>query len=315
MTAAILPFARSHDIERYQSVAADEAVLVAHSESQRLAIVQRHAPALFGLRSELNRVDDALSDRADTYARLLARSGDICETRWAPPFAPWLYWVVMMAMLLLEIPVNAAAIDLLRLPEAESYMLAAFFALANMVAAKYTARTIRQWTPDAMPVRSVAVAAVANIALLFGLLALADMRAEAADGAGSPLTFLVLQLMFYTIALLAAFWQTAPCADTELDGRQLQRAERAFRLCWQQRSRLAIKHNVVLAQIQAQMRREEHACARRVAMLRARRWAEDAADPLLEPITQANFQPIDLGEPVDHHPVSIEDVVPVRRIR
>lgn len=313
MTASILPFVRSFGVERHQSVTAEEAALVAQTEARRLAIVNRHARTLFGTRSELNRVDDILSDRAETYARSVARFGALGGVAWTPPFAPWLYWVAMLLMLVLEIPVNAAAIDLLRLPEVESVMLATFFAIANIVAAKYTGRALRQWSPDHAPVRTIAIAVIANISLLAGLFALARMRAEAVDGAGSPWAFLVLQLMFYAIALFAAYMQTSPIAEAEQDAAQLRRVERQLRRAWTQRARLARVHNVSLARIQLQVRRAEHECARRVAELRARRWPDVPGATPLEPITTANFQPLDLGEPVDHHPVSIDVLVPARR--
>lgn len=314
MTASILPFGRSSDIERHQSVAAEEAALIAAAETRRLALVRRASPTLFGLRSELNRIDDVLCDRANTCSRLLARSGHIGEDRWSPPFAPWVFWLVMGFLLILEIPVNAAAIDLLRLPVAESYMLATFFALGNLIGAKYSGRAIRQWSADMMPVRTCAVAALANMALLGGLLALALLRSDAADGVGGPWAFLALQLMFYAIALLASFLQTPRSAEAEQDELRFRRAERAFRSCWAKRSHIARRHNVVLSQVQASVRRVEHDCARRISLLRARRWVADGDEQCSEPITQANFEPLDLGEPVDHHPVRIEMVVPPRKL-
>lgn len=314
MTASILPFARFAGVERFQSVAAEEAVLVAQTEAQRLVVVERYAPKIFGMRSELNRVDDVLADRADSYARLLHRCGGIGNVAWIPPFAPWIYWTAMLVMVILEIPVNAAAIDLLRLPVAESHMFATFVALANLVAAKFTARAVRQWDVDQAPARSLAIAAIANAALLAGLLALAWMRADAVAGVGSPLAFLALQLMFYTVALLASYFQTPPSAETEQDSAQLRRAEHQLRQTWKERARLARYHNIALARIQSKVRRLEHDCARRIAHCRSRCWAGSPDAEPLEPITQANFQPLELGEPVDHHPVCIDAVVAAHRL-
>lgn len=312
MTADILTFTPDPETDRCQPMAPEEAAMVATAEGMRMRAVRRAAPRLFGLRSEINRLDAILRDRSEAHARLSAYASDAGRDGWAPPFPPLFYWVFISAMLVLEVPVNAAALDLLRLPALESVMLALFMALANLLAAKYSGRVLRQWNGLREQWRSLGLVAIVNVTLLLALGMTAHLRAEASGHPGSTLSFLALQLLFYAVALIASCLHTPPCAVAEQEHRLLQRAARSVERAWTARARVARRHNVALERLQAELRAIEQACARRVFERRARLARGPGQVPAFfrEPVTAANFQPLDLGRPVDLEPQPLGAVAP-----
>ncbi|WP_448585420.1 hypothetical protein [Thermaurantiacus sp.] len=214
------------------------------------------------------------------------------------------FWTSILVMLALEVPVNAAALDVLRLPALESVMLALFLALANLLAAKYSGRVLRQWVNLRHGRRDLILAGAVNLILLLALATMAHLRARASDQSEATLAFLAMQLLFYAVTLLASFLHTNPSAEAEQEQRLLARSARALGRALRRRARAVRRHNVALERLRAGIRKVERDCARRIFERRARLSRGPVPPPawFREPITAANFEPIDLGQPVALHP-------------
>lgn len=279
MTADILTVTPDAETDRCQPMAPEEAAMVATAEGMRMRAVRRAAPRPLGLRSEINRLDAILRDRSEAHARLSAHASDAGRDGRAPPFPPPFYRAFIGAVLVLEVPVNAAALDVLRLPALESVMLALFIAFANLLAAKYSGRVLRQWNGLLEQWRSLGLVAIVHLTLLLALGMTAHLWAEASGHPAFTLAFLALQLLFYALALIASYLHTPPCAVAEQEHRLLQRSARSVEHAWKARARLARGSRRVPAFFQ-------------------------------EPITAASFQPIHLGRPVDLDPQPLGAVAP-----
>ncbi|MFN3371033.1 MAG: hypothetical protein ACK4Z0_05850 [Sphingomonadaceae bacterium] len=302
MTADILTLASGATGERI-ALSPAEAELLARAETARFRAVERGAPMLASLKARIDRLDSAIADRAETVRRLRTYASSTGLDGWAPPIPGWIFWPVMLVMLLLEIPVNAAALDLLRLPVLESYMLAGFFAIASLLGAKSTARAIRQWRAEDHGRRDLIVAIAVNAVLLVGLALMARLRAEASGEGAATLAFLALQLLFYAVAFVLAWLNTCPDAEAEQEMKRLRHAERALGRAARARTRLVARHNAGLQRLEARLGTIEQDCARRIHRLRARAARGGIAVAQLQPIDPSTFQRLGLGQPIRPEPI------------
>lgn len=295
-------------IAGHQRVSPWEAARLAEAQAQRMAEVGAAAPALFAVRSEINRLDDRIRELVEERTLAWRALRDTGARAFVPPFAPFVFWLLIGLMLLLEVPVNAAALDFLRLPQLESWMLALFFGLANLVAAKTTARALRQGARLRGQHAEWAIAAAMNLVLLIAVWHVAELRSSALDGAATASAFVALQLLFYVAALFLSFQQTDPSPAAEQATRHLQRVSRALDGAWRRRARLAGRHNVALERLRARLHAIEHECLRALALHRETSASEGggaAPDWHAEPLSSALFEPLDFGEPLDEHPAPI----------
>lgn len=303
-------------ISGHQCVAPAEAARIAAAEVERMEAVEAASNGLFAIRSEINRLDARIRECLHEHDLLRRR---LCETGarpHVPPFAPWLFWTLIGLMLVLEVPVNAAALDFLRLPALESYMLALFFGLANLLAAKTTARHLRQTPLRRSRTGEWLVVALANGVLLLAVWHVAELRSQSIEGSATASAFVALQLLFYLVAMALSLQQTDPVPAAEQAAGQLARARAELDRNWRRRARLAGRHNVALEQLRARLFAIEQSCLSAMAAARqaqAETCEGSAPEWMADPLSTALFVTIDLGEPLDEQPQTIGALVDAAR--
>lgn len=282
-----------------------EAERLARAEAERMAVVRASGPRLLALRARLARCDEGLVDLLDQRARARRRLFDENLQPFSPPFAPWVFWTVMLLMLVFEVPLNKAALDMLRLPELEAWMLAFSFGLTNLFAAKATGRALRQ-ACRGDGIREWVLAGVVNTVLVGAIACVAVQRARD-SGAGDELwAFLALQLLFYGVALFLAFQQTNPDRQAEQAYRHLARLEAALARVDRERARVAAAHDEVLIAGGAAVAGIEQQALADIARRRARLAAELGPDcpDWPTPLGPDLFPPLDLGRPAGPAPTA-----------
>lgn len=311
-TAEIIPFGNAAAAPPLQRVAPYEAKLIARTEQWRVAVAGRAGPMLHALRSQLNQIDHDLQRRLSDLLRIETQIEAGQLHRFMPPFSRRAYTVLISAMLLLELPVNKAALDFLRLPKLESYALALFFALVNFVAAKCSARVFRQEPFDRPGWRSWAIAAATNLALLVTIFLVGQLRSLESHQASSAMTFFSLQLAFYVATLFLSFQVIAPSREAE----QLNRRRDALRTevngLWNRRAHIAKTHNEKLEKARLRLIDLEADAQERVAEYRDgnRRARTDAAPSWFRHSIGSNvWRSLDLGHPVDEHPAAMGELI------
>lgn len=309
-TAEIIPFGKS--AAAVQRVAPYEAKLIARTEQWRVAVAERVGPTLHGFRARLNEIDHNLHRRLREVLRLETEIEAGGLNRFMPPFSKRAYRLLIGAMLLLELPVNKAALDFLRLPWLESYALALFFALVNFVAAKCSARVFRQEPFGEQGWRSWAMAATTNLALLVTIFLVGQLRSLEAHQASSAMTFFSLQLAFYVATLFLSFQVIPPSSQAEQLNRRRDAAKAEMTGLWSQRVQIAKAHNHDLERARLRLIDLEADAQERVAEYRdsnTRFRTEPAPSWFRHSIGAQIWRPLQLGHPVDEHPATIGDLI------
>lgn len=316
-SADIISLATPSRVTGFQPVAAYEAGLIEEANQERLKLGERVGPRLAAMHAHINRLDFKLAGYASDLAharRELAQSG-IGEF-----FAP-LNWVgfhlLTLLLICLETPVNKAALDFLRLQEWESYFLAVFFGLLNLLAAETSARVLRQnaWADKAW--RSWTVAFAANAMLLAALWYVSELRGTMASGSSGPavdssFTFFALQLFCYVAVLLGSFLQINPSFKGEQLGKRIARLEKELGRVWGPRAQIAERYNLALTKANFELQSIIHDCLKKIAQFRdasMHRLKDSAPSYFHQAVASQAFLPIHLGVPIDEHPATIGQVV------
>lgn len=307
MKESVIPFRPSGGLR----VAPFELRLIAKTNENRVQIAERVKPRLHGLRGQLNEFDHELSVKE---GEVLDYENDIEGSEMPPFVSPFGWWpkALIPVMLALELPVNKAALDFLRLPQFESYALATFFALVNFTAAKSTARVIRQEPFSGRSWRAWAIAGVANVALLYMIYKVAELRSLGIGLSGSSWTFFALQLAFYLATLFLSFLTIAPSAEAEQLDLRLIGARAARRRLWHKRVKVAKVYNREREAAWLKIAKEEESGLADVAEYRdCNLRARDDAGPswFSSPIPPSVWRPINMGEPVDEQPAAIRAII------
>lgn len=292
-----------------------EANLVAQAAQARLGIARAAATRLATLRASLNRLDDRIASTGAELARLRREAQDAGDRPWQPPIPPVLLWLAIALIFIGEMAIAKAAFDFLEQPELESWLMAGSFALLLLLAAKTTARVVRQhlWAHGRWP--ELIFAAVANAVILWLLLEVAGLRALLSEGGASSMANTLLQLGLYVAVGFVSLLQVPPCPQAEQRLARIARLDRRLHGAphglWPRRARLADRHNAALADAEARIREAEEDCAVRVYQYRdanARARSDAAPAWFRTPLPAGVFEPIDLGRPVDPHPLPIDRV-------
>ena len=193
--------------------------------------------------------------------------------------------------------------------------LGVFNRIFSELAAKTTARVVRQhlWAHGRWP--EVAFAVLANGLLVWLLFEVAELRALLSGGGASSMANTLLQLGLYVTVAFVSLLQIPPCPVAEQRLARIGRLERKLHGegtgLWPRRARLADRHNQALADAEARIREAEEDCAERIYQYRDAnaRARTDAAPPWFRNgIPASLFEPLDLGQPVDPPPASIDRV-------
>lgn len=307
MTDSVVPFRPSSGL----LVAPLELRLIAEINQSRVGIAEQAVPQLHGLRARLNEVQHELGIKAGEVIDIQHEIVGSEVPQFVSPFG-WWPKVLIPVMLILELPVNKAALDFLRLPQFESYALAIFFALVNFAAAKSTARVIRQEPFSLSNVRPWAIAFITNLALLYMIFRVAELRSLEASLTTASWTFFALQLAFYLATLFLSYLTIAPSAEDEQLSLRLTKGRAALRSNWRKHAKVAKVYNRLRETTLLRIAKQEEAGLADVAEYRDHNLrARSDAGPswFSSPIPRTVWRPIDIGEPVDEHPEAIRALI------
>jgi len=299
-------------ITGFQPVGPYEARQLARAEQRRIRAAKARMAMLKGLHATVNRLDHSIrhheSELATTRDKI--RDGDAREHR--SEFNGRVYWALIAALLLLEVPLNMAALDFLRRPQIESLGMALFIGAVTALAAKFTGRVLRQkaWSDRAF--RDWGLAVVFNLAFALAIWKVAELRGQLAGNASAGVTVLALQFVGYAAMVGFTFAHVDPDGTreqlTRLEAVQQQRLDSL----WRERGRIADAYNKALADAQLSLAEIEHDAVERLMEYRdhnMHRRTETAPDYFRRPVTRALFHPIDFGAPLDAHPREIGEVI------
>lgn len=308
----VVDFWRYH-VNGHQAVAPYEWNVIEGTNQRRLRVAEQAGAGLAQGRSEINRIDHALAQFSGELDRARTALRSEGEDEYQAPHGSRYYIAMLSLLALLEIPVNASALDFLRLLAWESYMLAGFLSITNLIIARGSARILRQSAKNSW--RDWTMFGVTNLALFLALYGVGQLRGDLissqtgqVSGIGIGMTFFLLQVIFYLGAGLLSYFQTPPVVVVEQLAKRISNLRTKLNERWRIRAEMAARYNVILHRAQKSMETMEHDCFQRIAQYRdGNMFGRTTATPkfMTIPITTAVFVPIVLGEFVDEHPASV----------
>jgi hypothetical protein len=294
---------------------------------KRLSKAAECKEKLEALIPEINRMDTKIAEIAGELYRKNEKFKELGEpNHHKPPINPIVFGLVMWIIApFLEMPLNAASLDFLKLPEAESFMLSAFFAIINVFGAKSSARVLRQaelkWELDWHILKVWLVFACFNVAFLLVISDLGNLRGMLAQAnsqlnASSGQMFFHLQAVFYVAGIFISFQQINPSEVYEQLHHRIESLRRQRHKDWARRVHLAQKYNKTLEIGECDIKRLERWCLSCLFEYRdGNMFSRDTSPPLYwqQPLSDDIFFPIDLGSKIDPNPDSIDAVLQADR--
>lgn len=293
----------------YQPVGPTNARYIARAEQERMREAKSARGTLAGLHATVNQLDESLKHLASVLAATRAKIGALDAHEFRPELKPRTYRLLTVGLVALEVPLNKLALDFLRLPEVDSYIIAFFIALTTALAAKFTGRVLRQ---KAWRERDWCLLLLYNVVFALAIWKIAELRGELAGNASAGVTVAVLQASAYLAVVALSFAHVDPDGRREQLTRLATVQDQRLQAHWDRRCRLANRYNTILAAAQHALAEIEHDCIERMLEHQEfnTRWrSEPAPEYFRRPLTRQLFEPIDLGEPLDAHPREIGEVI------
>jgi hypothetical protein len=305
-------FAPDRKVVDHHTVAPMEASFVAQAEQRRLSLAEPVAEQLAGLRSRVNKLDNAIESEARELNAAHERVNAHDQRRYEPEFATRTYWLSMLLLVAIEIPLNAAALDFARLAVWETFVVAAGFGLLNFFGAKAVARVVRQkgWSDRAW--RDWSIAACVVIALGFALVQFAQLRQLDPVLGGSARAFLALQVTFFVTVAAVTYFHIDSDAEREQLHRRIASGKRRLNADWQQRAGLAKQYNARRARIELALDAIIHDTHDRIAQYRCGNLLRrpDAGPVWMSrAIPHGVFRAIELPPLIDEEPKAIREII------
>lgn len=232
-----------------------------------------------------------------------------------PIVSPRWYWTLLMGAAALESPVNRHALSFLGMPDGETWAVAGFVSVLNVVAASYFGKRLRQVA--ARPGRDGVVLGAVAAVCAFSMTVLAGLRADhivytaAAEGLPtsdwSMAALLGLQALFFVVGGALSFAMVP--ADERLQRVLADKSglRRRIDTLLQQRAALAARHDRLWLDADRLVRMARAKCQ----LLAAEYWDENSGSRRSAPMPSWAHEPLhpDVFEPVDLGP-RLVDVAP-----
>lgn len=299
----------------FQIVGPREARYIKRAEQRRARIMKAAKVKMARLRAEVVRLDRAISRASADLEACHAQARDEDRRPYQAPFSRNFYALVVAILVALETPLTKSALDHLRSSEQESWAIALFLASMNFLAAKMTARCLRQngWADRAW--RDWGIAAALNVVLVGALWQLGALRSLAsAEQASGPivdagLALFTFQATAYLAVLLLSFYQTDPDRRSEQLARRTAEYARSLHALRRERRPFADAHNAIYEAAVYDLEEEEDDCIERCleyrdGNMRHRAPGDAPPDYFRRSIARNVFRPIthELGVMIDVHP-------------
>jgi hypothetical protein len=304
--------AKSATIIGFQPVGAYEARQLARAEQRRARAAKSTLATLKGLHATINQLDHGIRHHERELAVTRGKIADRDAREHRSELSGRVYGLLIAILLLLEVPLNMAALDFLRRPQLESLGMALFVGGVTALAAKFTGRVLRQATWDGQGIRAWAMALIFNVAIVLAIWRVAELRGRLAGNPSAGVTVMALQFAGYVAVVGFTFAHLDPNPTREQLTRLLAIQEQRLDRLWRERGQLANRYNKALADAELTLAEIEHDAVERVMEYRdhnMRRRSAPTPEYFRRAVTQASFHPINLGTPLDDHPRTIGEVM------
>ena len=305
-----------------QAVAPEDARRIAIAEQQRHTVARIARATLAPLRVAVNQLDHAIVEPAEDLRKAIV---DRAEPHHEPMVSRKWHLIGVLAIILADVPINKAALDVLGQDDTTSTLMAAIFGVSTVFVAECTARTFRMAVRDRKPWAEWCFTGAANAILLSATVGVAYLRsiapkpavdaAAATAGvvptvAGSGWIIGALQLMFYFAAVLLAFHQSDPSHKAEQSRKRIVDRRKKLDAIWRKRVPLAKKHNATIEHARTRIIEIEYDCIERICEYRGSNMQRGNVPTFVRrSVSRSVFEPIDLGQLIDEHPAAIMQIL------
>jgi hypothetical protein len=290
-----------------QIVAPQEANLIAQAAQKRDRVAGVVRARMAPLDGALNALDHDLARLLRDFAAARAQRAALGPEEFRAALPTWLYWALVAILLYFEVALNKAALDHLGVDEVIAWESSIFISAVSFVAAKSTARVLRQrtWRSGGWP--DILLAGATNAVFLASLAFVGLLRAADAGGQGDAAFYWLMLTGGYLAIMLASFLQIDPNGARARLDLAVARLTRAKQAKWVRRSREAARRDSLLARGERLLSEIEGDLSERSAQYRDGNLRGRASAPpsyFRQAISLAALAEIDLGRPVDAHPAT-----------
>ena len=288
-------------------VAPIEAKWVRQAEQDSLKATAALRSAAPAVHAEIAASDHAIQEQLHRYATVHREHVELGLRDFHPMVKPGAYWALLFGAAALEAPVNKHALDFLAMVPLETWLVAGFLSVLNVLAASIVGKRLRQIT--SRPKRDWFVLGAVALVTIGTMFAMAGLRADhiAFMAAGenlpasgyTPAALVLLQALFFAVgsALSFAMVPAEPRLQRVLADKAKLRASVDQLL--RRRTGLAARHDRLWLDAERAVAERRAECFALVGEYRDSNVAARGGTPLpswmRRPLDPAVFAPVDLG--------------------
>jgi hypothetical protein len=262
------------------------------------------APAVH---AEIAAGDHAIQEELHRYAAVHREHIELGLRDFHPMVKPGAYWALLFGAAALEAPVNKSALDFLAMASLETWLVAGFLSVLNVLAASIVGKRLRQVT--ARPRRDWFVLGAVALVTIGTMFAMAGLRADhiafsAASeslptSAYTPAALVLLQALFFVVGSALSFAMVP--AEPRLQRVLADKAKLRHSLdqLLRQRTALAARHDKLWLDAERAIAERRAECLALVGEYRDNNFAARGSTALpswmRRPLDPAVFTPIELG--------------------
>lgn len=267
--------------------------------------LRRTGPVVLG---EIAAADHDLDEQLQRYAAAHREHGAHGLQGFHPLLPHRVYWVLLFAAALLESPVNKAALLFLAMTDGETWAVAAFVSVLNVLGASYFGKKLRQ--VGARPCRDWFVLGLVGLVFGVSMAALAGLRADhvalLAGQGGLPASnwawpaLLAIQGLFFGVGAALSFAMVPAQPQLERVLKDKSRLRRRIDVLLRRRTSLAARHDRLWLEAEQAIAERRAYCQALMSEYRDENFsARGTTHPvpawLRQPLDSAAFTPVDLG--------------------
>ena len=289
------------------------------AEADRLECVLKFRKATRGMIETVNRIDQFIEAKSAEFHRAHERHMEFALRGHHGIVPVWMYWLAIVLVSALEVPLNNHALQALRMDEWETIGVAMGVGLLNTFAGSILGTQLRHALAPSRwkDVLMVGVVVVVIGASIYGL---TDLRSAFLEFKymkspvvhSSPLAFVTLQVLFFAVATALCYFTKpdSPEFDNVLKDKRVYGSQ--LNTLWKARGSLAKKFNFRLAEAETRIEQCALRALRQIAEYRyenARLLNHGVPSIFNHAVGREVFKPISLEQRIDHDPKRIDQIV------
>jgi hypothetical protein len=286
---------------------------------QATAALRHASPTVLG---EIAAAEHELDEQLQRYAAVHREHRALGLQDFHPLVSHRAYWVLLAAAALLESPVNKAALSFLAMPDGETWAVAAFVSVLNVLGASYFGKKLRQvgarLCRDWFVLGFIVLVFTALMTSLAGLRA--DHVAMTAADSGLPVSgwtwpaLLAIQALFFGVGAALSFAMVPAQPQLERVLKDKSRLRRRIDALLRRRTALAAQHDRLWLKAEQAIAEHRAHCMALVGEYRDENFSARGITHLVpawlrQPLNPAVFAPIDLGPRLIAHMPTLEQLL------